>query len=146
MMNALAEQIKAERRNSTPVILIVDDDPGVRRALRRCLRGERYELITAESGDQALERIADGPVDLVIADQRMPGMWGTDLLQEIRERSPRTPCAILTAFHTLSVIRDGIDAGAATILFKPWKDGKLRSTVRRLLGGAPGGNDAGSAS
>jgi len=145
MMNALAEQIKAGRRSGNPVVLIVDDDPGVRRALRRCLRAERYELITAESGDQALERMSDGPVDLVITDQRMPGMWGTDLLQEIRERSPRTSCAILTAFRTLSVIRDGIDAGAATILFKPWKDGKLRSTVRRLLVGAPGGSDAGSA-
>ena len=139
MMNALAEQISAGRRSSNPVILIVDDDPEIRRALRRCLRGERYELITAESGDQALERLSDGPVDLVITDQRMPGMWGTDLLQEIRERLPRTPCAILTAFRTLSVIRDGIDAGAATILFKPWKDGKLRSTVRHLLGGQAAG-------
>ena len=139
MMNALAEQIRAGRRSGNPVILIVDDDPEIRRALRRCLRGERYELITADSGDQALERLSDGPVDLVITDQRMPGMWGTDLLQEIRERLPRTPCAILTAFRTLSVIRDGIDAGAATILFKPWKDGKLRSTVRHLLGGQAAG-------
>jgi DNA-binding NtrC family response regulator len=139
MMNALAEQIRAGRRSGNPVILIVDDDPEIRRALRRCLRGERYELITAESGDQALERLSDGPVDLVITDQRMPGMWGTDLLQEIRERLPRTPCAILTAFRTLSVIRDGIDAGASTILFKPWKDGKLRSTVRHLLGGRAAG-------
>lgn len=134
-MDAVADLTRASRRIGDPTILIVDDEPAIRSALRRCLRRDRYELLTAACGDQALDRMSDGPIDLVITDQRMPGMWGTDLLLEIRERSPLTSCAILTAYRTPSVIRDGVRAGAAIILFKPWDDRALRETVRRLLRG-----------
>jgi DNA-binding NarL/FixJ family response regulator len=74
----------------------------------------------------------------VIADLRMPGMTGTELLGEIRGRFPQTSCAILTGDHALTVIRDGGRAGAAAVLFKPWKDEALRDTVRRLLERPPG--------
>jgi CheY-like chemotaxis protein len=139
-MDASADLFTARRRTDRPIVLFVDDDPRVLAAIRRCLRREGYDVLTAESAREALERLADGAADLVIADQRMPGMSGTDLLSEIRERFPLTPCALLTADHALTIIRDGGRAGASAVLFKPWKDQSLRKTVRRLLGW-PAGED-----
>jgi CheY-like chemotaxis protein len=133
-MDDSAELVEPCRRTGRPLVLFVDDDPRVLAAIRRCLRREWYDVATAESAREALERLARGAADLVVADQRMPGMTGTDLLEEIRLRFPFTPCAILTGDHALTIIRDGGRAGASAVLFKPWKDQSLRTTVRRLLG------------
>jgi CheY-like chemotaxis protein len=137
-MDASAQLVEAGRRTARPLVLVVDDDPKVLAALRRCLRREGYEVVTAGGAREALERLSDGAADLVIADLRMPGMTGTELLGEIRGRFPQTSCAILTGDHALTVIRDGGRAGAVAVLFKPWKDEALRDTVRRLLERPPG--------
>jgi CheY-like chemotaxis protein len=144
-MDAFADLLTRRRRTDRPLVLFVDDDPMVLAAIRRCLRRERYDVITAGSAREALERLTDGVPDLVIADQRMPGMSGTDLLLEIRERFPFVPCAIITADHALTIIRDGGRAGASAVLFKPWKDQSLKLAVRRLLGW-PAGEDPGGPS
>jgi response regulator RpfG family c-di-GMP phosphodiesterase len=141
-MEIVAEHIGKTRRTEDPLILLVDDDPQVLAAVRRCLRADGYDLITAETGAEALERLSLDSVDLVIADQRMPDMTGTDLLRQIRELSPLTSCAILTGYKTPSVIREGGLAGAGAVLFKPWNEKVLRKTVRRLLGLTSGGEAA----
>jgi len=115
------------------VVLCVDDEAEVLAALRRCLRNEPYEVVTVLGAREALARLGQGPVDLVIADQRMPGMMGTDLLHEVRCRSPRTARAILTGYATPSTIRKGFESGADTFLYKPWDDEVLRTTIRRIL-------------
>jgi DNA-binding NtrC family response regulator len=111
----------------------VDDEAEVLAAIRRCLRNEPYELITALSPREALARLGEGSVDLIITDQRMPGMSGTELLHEVRERSPRTARAILTGYGTPSTIRKGFESGADAFLYKPWDDGAFRATIRRIL-------------
>lgn len=137
-MDASGQFVASGRRTDRPIVLVVDDDPMVLAALCRCLRREGYDVITAGNAPEALERLSNGAADLVIADLRMPGMTGTELLGEIRARFPGISCALLTGDHALTVIRDGGRAGAAAVLFKPWKDQALRETVRRLLAGPPG--------
>lgn len=116
------------------VVLLVDDEPEILRAVRRSLRKEPYEVLTARGADEALGWLEERPVDLVIADQRMPGMIGTDLLHEVRRRYPRTARAILTGYRTPDTICRGLEAGADTMLYKPWNDTVLVDTVRRILG------------
>jgi DNA-binding response OmpR family regulator len=120
-----------ERRTLHPVILCVDDEPQVLSALRRSLSTEPYEVLTAQGAEEALCWFEELPIDLVLTDQLMPGTKGTELLREVRKRSPRTARAILTAH--LGMTKEGLEAGAATVLYKPWNDEVLRRTVRRVL-------------
>jgi DNA-binding NtrC family response regulator len=120
--------------NRGRVILCVDDEPGVLNAVRRSLRDEPYDVITAGSSEEALGWLDELPVDLVITDQRMPGMLGTELLKEVRKRSPKTAIALLTGFRNASTVVQGLEAGAETFLYKPWDERHLVDTVRRLLG------------
>jgi len=117
-----------------PVVLCVDDEPGVLNALRRSLSKERCEVITAGSPDEALAWLKEVTVHLVITDQRMPGMTGIQLLDQVRKRSPRTARALLTACRTPAVVRQGLEAGAEAFLYKPWDERYLIETVRRILG------------
>jgi CheY-like chemotaxis protein len=106
-------------------------------ALRRSLRNEPYEVLTAQSAAEALGWLGEVPVDAVISDERMPGMPGTELLREIRKRSPQTWLAMLTGYPGASLARACLEAGAETVLTKPWDDAALKDLLRRLLGMSP---------
>ena len=121
------------RRTNHPVVLLVDDEPNVLNSIQRSLRNERCEVITAGSCEEALGWFEELPVDVLITDQRMPGRSGLDLLREVHERYPRTASVILTGYRSSSVVREGLESGVDTFLFKPWDDGELVGTVRRLL-------------
>ena len=126
-----------ERRSHYPVVLFVDDDREVLSALRRTLSMDSYEVITAQGADEALCWLEELPIDLGMTDQRMPGLSGTELLREVRKRSPRTARALLTAFLSPLVATEGREAGVEAFLSKPWSDDLLRETVRRLLAETP---------
>ena len=123
-----------ERRSHHPVILCVDDEREILSALQRCLSHEPYEVLTAQGADEALGWLEEVPVDLLITDQRMPGTSGTQLLREVRMRSPKTARAILTAFSTPTLFKEGLEAGAQAFVSKPWSDAALRDTIRGILG------------
>jgi DNA-binding response OmpR family regulator len=129
-----------------PVVLCVDDDPGILNAVRRSLRDEPWDVITAFSPEEALGWLGAIPIHLVISDQRMPGMTGTQLLEVVRQRFPGTARLFLSGFPTPEAIRRGLEAGGAGVLSKPWNDEVFRSTIRRLLrrGGRPASPPDGS--
>jgi response regulator RpfG family c-di-GMP phosphodiesterase len=120
-------------RSSEPVVLFVDDEPEVLSAIRRCFRHEPYIIFTALGPREALEWIERRPIDLVIADERMPEMAGTELLRAVRDQSPRTARGILTGYPSEIIIQQGLEAGAEAFLYKPWDEQALRKTVRSLL-------------
>lgn len=116
------------------VILCVDDEPAILSALQRCFRNDPYVVLTASGAEEALKRLGEVPfVDLVLADERMPEMTGTEFLEEVQRRSPRTERALLTSFPSDTLIQKGIEAGTAIFLYKPWDEDKLRDIVSRLL-------------
>jgi thioredoxin reductase (NADPH) len=128
-----------------PTILAVDDDPGVSRAVTRDLRaryGGEYRVISATSGAQALEVLADlvlrdRPLALVASDQRMPEMTGIEVLDEVRRQSPGTKLLLLTAYADTDVaIRAINDIGLDYYMFKPWDppEERLYPVVDDLLG------------
>ena len=127
-----------------PTILAVDDDPGVSRAVTRDLRaryGGEYRVVSATSGQQALEVLAelilrDRPVALVVSDQRMPEMTGTEVLAEVRRQSPDTKLLLLTAYADTDVAITAInEIGLDYYLLKPWDppEDRLYPVVDDLL-------------
>jgi thioredoxin reductase (NADPH) len=114
---------------SRPVILAVDDDGPVLAAVERDLReryAEHYQVLAASSGDQAMDllrrlRLREDAVALLLADQRMPGMSGTELLAGSRELYPEAKRVLLTAYaDTDAAIRAINDADVHHYLLKPW--------------------------
>jgi DNA-binding NtrC family response regulator len=79
-----------------PTILFVDDEPAILMALKRSLRKEPYDVLTAASAAEALELLASNPVTVVVSDERMPGISGTDLLEHVRGAYPAAVRVMLT--------------------------------------------------
>jgi thioredoxin reductase (NADPH) len=112
-----------------PVILVVDDDPQVRAAVRRDLRSRydrEYQVIAAASGEDALATAGElktrsTPVAMVLSDQRMPGMQGVELLARVREIYPLARRVLLTAYSDIdAAVRAINDARSDYYLAKPW--------------------------
>src|SRR5450755_3137380 len=135
-----------EPRIRRPVILAVDDEPVVLAAVARDLRrgfGERYRIMRATSGVQALELLAEirtrgEPVALLVADQRMPGMAGTDYLVQAQRVVPEAKRVLLTAYADTEAAISAInDAHLDYYLLKPWDppEEQLFPVVEDLLNG-----------
>ena len=129
---------------SRPVLMAVDDDGPVLAAVERDLRdryAEHYQVITASSGDQALDllrrlRLREDTVALLLVDQRMPGMSGTEFLAASRELYPDAKRVLLTAYaDTDAAIRAINDADVHHYLLKPWDppDERLYPVLDDLL-------------
>ena len=114
-------------------VLCVDDEPEVLSALQRALHREPYDVITAPDAALAMECLDRLPIEVVIADERMPCMSGTELLGEIRRRWPWMGLVVLTGYPGHSVMIRGLRAGIDFLLYKPWDDTALKQTIRRLL-------------
>ncbi|MEO8670449.1 MAG: EAL domain-containing protein [Tahibacter sp.] len=112
-------------------VLIVDDEHGVRAALHRVLRREGYRVLTAASGEEGLETLAVNTVHVIISDQRMPGMSGTDFLGSVKQMYPDTVRIILSGYTDIDVVTQAVNRGAVfKFLTKPWDDRLLREQVR----------------
>jgi len=116
-----------------PLVVIVDDDPEILRSLGRLLRREAYDLLSTDSPRRVLEWAYRRPVDLVITDQRMPEMSGTDLLGILRRQSPKTIGIILSGYPDTAVIVKRTGLQIERLIAKPWDDGTLRETIRTVL-------------
>jgi len=112
-------------------ILLVDDEPRVLDSLEALL-GMDHRVLRADKPDEALGRLATEPVALVISDQRMPGMLGTELLARSREVAADTVRILLTAFTDVDALMDSINAaGIYHFVLKPWDPKELQHLVRR---------------
>ena len=115
-------------------ILFVDDEVNVLKSMLRIFRQENYELLTADSGEKALSILSENPVHVVISDHRMPGMNGTDLLQEVKKRHPATIRIMLTGYADVDAVMGAVNDGAVyKFITKPWNDEDLRLTVSLAL-------------
>ncbi|XOZ33883.1 sigma-54-dependent transcriptional regulator [Halomonadaceae bacterium KBTZ08] len=121
-------------------ILIVEDDGELREALVTTLEVKRYRVSEAATGEEALEKLAAGPVDLVISDVQMPGMDGITLLAEIQRHHPGIPVLLMTAYGRIEQAVSAMQAGAVDYLAKPFEPQVLTDIVARILGGATAGN------
>jgi len=118
--------------NST--ILIVDDEANILQALKRVFRREPYRVLTASSGAEGVEILQKEHVDLIISDQRMPEMDGTQFLARAKELYPETIRIILSGYTDVNSITEAINVGNVyKFILKPWEDEALRTTIRESL-------------
>lgn len=116
---------------SMPTLLLVDDEPGIRSALTRLLRPDGYRILSAESGEEGLQLLALNSVQVIISDQRMPGMSGTEFLSTVASLYPATVRILLSGYTDLKVVTEGVNKGAVfKFITKPWDDDSLKQKVR----------------
>lgn len=110
-------------------LLFVDDEPLILQSLS--LLFEDYTVLTASNGDDALRIVQKNSIDVIISDQRMPGMTGVELLKTVKEISPRTMRILMTGYSDLEAVIDSVNAGEVfRYINKPWRADKLRETVQ----------------
>jgi len=112
-------------------ILVADDEAAQRRILGDILSDAGYDVVTAEDGQAALERLAAGGIDIVLSDLKMPNKDGLDVLQGTRETDGSIPVIIMTAFGTIPSAVEAIKKGAYDYLTKPFKKNDLLRVVER---------------
>ena len=122
-------------------VLVVDDEPAVRRALERALKLEAYDVELAADGEEALDALSDSPVDAVILDIAMPRLDGLEVCRRMRTAGDRTPVLMLTARDAIDDRVEGLDVGADDYLVKPFALRELQARLRALLRRAGDGGD-----
>jgi two-component system response regulator MprA len=122
-------------------ILVVDDEPQLRRALERALKLEGYDVALAADGEQALAALADEHPDAIVLDVLMPKLDGLEVCRRMRAAGDHTPVLVLTARDAVSDRVDGLDAGADDYLVKPFALEELLARLRALLRRGAGGGD-----
>lgn len=115
-------------------ILLVDDDENISSSLTRLLRRDGYRILRANSGQEGLVLLAQHQVGVIISDQRMPGMTGTEFLSKVRELFPDTVRIVLSGYTELNSVTEAINRGAVyKFLTKPWEDDLLRAHVEEAF-------------
>ncbi|MDD4051793.1 MAG: response regulator [candidate division Zixibacteria bacterium] len=116
------------------VILIVDDEEGIRKSLRRLLAPLNVTVLDAPGGAEAMGVVKTRPISLIISDQRMPGMTGVELLQQVRDIAPDTVRILLTGYADIDATIGAINNGSIRYyLNKPWDDEFLLSRITESL-------------
>ena len=114
-------------------VLVVDDDPAVRKSFDRVLTGKGYAVITAENGEEALRKLNEEKYDLVYSDIRMPGMSGLEVAEKVRARRPWTPVVIITGYGTDIAEERAKAAGVSKFLHKPLSPAMIEDSARDVL-------------
>jgi len=100
-------------------ILVADDEAAIRDSLSEVLREEKYEVVEVADGLGAIEALQERDFDLVIADLRMPGADGLEVLRRARERAPQTLVILVTAYASLETAVEALRQGAHDYIIKP---------------------------
>jgi two-component system response regulator MprA len=114
-------------------LLVVDDEPPMRAALKRALELGGFRVTLAADGTEGLSSVAENDPDLVVLDVLMPDLDGLEVCRALRARGDRTPILMLTARDAVADRVDGLEAGADDYLVKPFALEELLARVRALL-------------
>jgi len=124
--------LRMQKRERT--LLLVDDEPNILAALKRLMRTAGYRILTAGSGKEGLDVLERNEVDVIVSDQRMPGMTGVEFLRTVKTLYPETVRMVLSGFTELQSVTDAVNEGAIyKFLTKPWDDAQLREHVEKAF-------------
>jgi FixJ family two-component response regulator len=124
----------AEPSATVRTLLLVDDEAFILNALQRVLRGQGYRILKANSAEEGLELLALNEVQVIVSDQRMPGMNGTEFLCRVKEMYPDTIRIVLSGYTDLALVTEAINRGAIfKFLSKPWEDEQLRAQIHEAF-------------
>lgn len=116
-------------------VLIIDDDPGVRRYIQRVLERSEIEPVAADGPEAGRAALAEAgtPFDVMLLDISMPGQTGWDFLSELREQGDQTPVIFLTAHHTVQERVRGLRMGADDYILKPFEGAELVARIEAVV-------------
>ena len=115
-------------------MLLVDDEPGVISALKRSLIEESYNIYTANSGIEGLAILKDNKIKLVISDEKMPGMTGSEFLAAVTKMFPETLRIMLTGHASIQAAMNAVNNGEIYRFFtKPWNDIEIKLAIRSAI-------------
>ncbi|HLK10360.1 MAG TPA: sigma-54 dependent transcriptional regulator [Candidatus Binatia bacterium] len=120
-------------RRDQPKVLVVEDDPDIRKILALFLAEKGFQVKVAESGQTALDMLAEEPMDLILSDVRMPGMTGLDLLRAVKERDPEIQLVLMSAYSCVKDAVEAIQLGAADYVEKPIDFRRLDRVLQTVL-------------
>jgi diguanylate cyclase (GGDEF)-like protein len=124
--------LRMHKRQRT--LLLVDDEPNILSALKRQLRGTGLRILTAPGGKEGLALLESETIDVIVSDQRMPGMTGVDFLRAVKTSHPDTVRIVLSGFTELQSVTDAVNEGAIyKFLTKPWDDTQLRGHIQEAV-------------
>lgn len=127
-------QTDNEQSTADYTLLIVDDEPHVLTALRRVFRKEGWLTLTASNANEGFELLATHDVGVIISDQRMPGMSGTEFLHTVKEMYPDTIRLLLTGYADFSTVINAVNRGDLyKVLSKPIEDAALRENIQQAF-------------
>nr|WP_226924994.1 response regulator [Stutzerimonas stutzeri] len=115
-------------------VLLLDDEENILRALARVLRRDGYRILMATRAQDAFELLAKHDVQVILSDQRMPEMNGTEFLSRVKGLYPNTVRIVLSGYTDLKSVTEAINEGAIyKFLTKPWDDDLLRKDVAQAF-------------
>ena len=114
-------------------VLVIDDDEFALRSIAKVLEDESYRVVTVASGPEALDLLQQDSFDLILADLKMPGIDGLEVLRQTREIAPQAVVLILTAYASLESAIEALRAGAYDYLLKPCSTDELRLKIEKGL-------------
>lgn len=117
----------------TRKVLVVDDEEIVRLSHMRTLAGQSCDVEAARGGEEALEKMRNGPADVVLMDLRMPGMDGLAALKAIKEKWPATEVVIITGYPSVVTAREAVRLGAFDYLAKPVDPDKVLAVANQAM-------------
>ena len=131
--DAAVLETSAEETRET--ILVVEDEPGIRALVRKILRRERYNVLEAGTGEEALQVAAEhtGPIDLLLTDVMLPGIPGSELAGRMREAAPALDVLYISGYTDDEAVRMGAFPPGSKFLQKPFTLGTLVTKVRDAL-------------
>jgi len=114
-------------------ILVVEDDEEMRSLLKDFLKGEGFDVDSADNGSEAFRKLARGVFNLIITDVKMPGLNGLDILPGIKKLQPQAPVIVITAFGSDEVYKKAFERGASVYLKKPIHLPHLAILIHKLF-------------
>ncbi|UTW06662.1 PAS domain S-box protein [Pseudomonas benzenivorans] len=125
---------QSSEEENLQTILLVDDEENILRALVRVLRRDGYKILTATRARDAFELLAKHHVSVILSDQRMPEMSGTEFLSRVKDLHPHTIRMVLSGYTDLKSVTEAINQGAIyKFLTKPWDDQQLRQDIHQAF-------------
>lgn len=117
----------------SPAVLIVDDERNIRLTLSLALEALNIPVDTAESGEEALQKLQEKSFSLMLLDLKLPGLDGLEVLRQVTDKYPDLKVIIITAYGSIEVAVDAMKMGAIDFLQKPFQPTEVRDMVSRVL-------------
>ena len=114
-------------------ILIVDDQMGMLETFTDILEDKGYKVTTAEDGYAAIDKVKKQSFDVIFMDIKMPGINGVQTFREIKKINPKTAVIMMTAYSVESLVKEAIEEGAYTVIYKPFEIERVVETIERVL-------------